>query len=91
MMNSKARILVVDDDPDLLNINSSILQSSGLEVIEAGTGNECISIAREILPDVILLDVNLPDTNDLTSVNRSSRPSPGEHVCDIDLRCRNFL
>jgi len=62
-MNSKARILVVDDDPDLLHINSSILQSSGLEVIEAGTGNECISIAREILPDVILLDVNLPDTN----------------------------
>jgi PAS domain S-box-containing protein len=63
MVNSKARILVVDDDPDLLNINSSILQSSGLEVIEASTGNECISIAREILPDVILLDVNLPDTN----------------------------
>ncbi len=62
-MNSKARILVVDDDPDLLNINSSILQSSGLEVIEAGTGNECISMAREMLPDVILLDVNLPDTN----------------------------
>jgi len=63
MMNSKARILVVDDDPDLLNINASILQSSGLEVVEASTGNECISIAREILPDVILLDVNLPDTN----------------------------
>ena len=62
-MNSKARILVVDDDPDLLNINSTILQSSGLEVIEAGTGNECISIARGILPDLILLDVNLPDMN----------------------------
>ena len=62
-MNSKARILVVDDDPDLLNINSSILQSSGLEVIEASSGNTCISIAREILPDVILLDVNLPDMN----------------------------
>ena len=63
MMNSKARILVVDDDPDLLHINSSILQSTGLEVIEASTGNKCISIAREILPDVILLDVNLPDMN----------------------------
>jgi PAS domain S-box-containing protein len=62
MMNSKARIPVVDDDPDLLNINSSILQSSGLEVIEAGTGNECISIAREI-PYVILIDINLPDTD----------------------------
>jgi len=62
-MNSKARILVVDDDPDLLHINSSILQSAGLEVIEASTGNKCISIAREILPDVILLDVNLPDMN----------------------------
>jgi PAS domain S-box-containing protein len=63
MMHSKARILVVDDDPDLLNINASILQSAGLEVIEASTGNECVSTAREILPDVILLDVNLPDAN----------------------------
>ena len=91
-MNSKARILVVDDDPDLLNINSSILQSSGLEVIEAGTGNECISIAREILPDVILLDVNLPDMNGFDVCKQiKADPSPGEHVCDTDLRCRNFL
>lgn len=61
MITSKAKILCVDDDPDLLNIYVSILRSAGYEVLETSTGNECLRIAQKAHPDLILLDVVLPD------------------------------
>jgi DNA-binding response OmpR family regulator len=61
MTDSKAKVLCVDDDPELLLINSSMLQSAGHQVFAASTGNECLRIAKEKLPEIILLDVVLPD------------------------------
>jgi PAS domain S-box-containing protein len=55
------KILCVDDDPDLLQINTSILRNAGYEVTEAATGEECLRITKEEHPDLILLDVMLPD------------------------------
>jgi PAS domain S-box-containing protein len=61
MTTSKAIILCVDDDPDLLDINSNILQQAGYEVLKASTGNKCLRMTREKRPDLVLLDVILPD------------------------------
>src|SRR2546430_10357518 len=58
-----ARILVVDDDPDILSFVSILLSSSGYEVVEASTGKECLRLVNEKKPDLILLDVILPDIN----------------------------
>ncbi len=55
------KILCVDDDPDLLQINTAILRNAGYEVTEAATGEECLRITKEQHPDLILLDVMLPD------------------------------
>ncbi len=63
MENTKAKILCVEDDIDLLHLNSTILQSAGYEVIEACSGNECLQRIKEIRPDLVLLDVMLPDAN----------------------------
>jgi PAS domain S-box-containing protein len=63
MENPKAKILCVDDDADLLQLNSTILQSAGYEVIEACSGNECLQRIKEIRPDLVLLDVMLPDAD----------------------------
>jgi signal transduction histidine kinase len=54
-------ILCVDDDPDLLQINTAILRNAGYEVTEAVSGEECLRITKEQHPDLILLDVMLPD------------------------------
>lgn len=62
-VEGRSKILCVDDDPDLLLINSHILQSVGYEVLAASTGNDCLRIAKEEHPDLILLDVVLPDIN----------------------------
>ncbi len=61
MITTKAKILCVDDEPDLLNITEDILRSAGFEVIRATTGHECLTLAKKEHPDLILLDVDLPD------------------------------
>ncbi len=53
-------ILVVDDEPHLVDLLTSILEQNDYNVIEAGNGREAISKARELIPDLILLDVMLP-------------------------------
>jgi PAS domain S-box-containing protein len=60
-MNKKTSILVVDDVPVILQAYSEILRSQGYEVWEASTGQEGLQTARERHPDLVLLDVMLPD------------------------------
>lgn len=60
-MDDRFKILVTDDDPDILEINSTVLRNAGYEVYEAATGEECIEMVRRYHPDLVLLDVVLPD------------------------------
>ncbi|MDY3548258.1 response regulator transcription factor [Riemerella anatipestifer] len=55
------RILLIDDEPDILEIISYNLKKEGYEVYTASNGNEGIEKAKEILPHLILLDVMMPD------------------------------
>ncbi|MES2005860.1 MAG: response regulator [Bacteroidota bacterium] len=59
------RILLVDDDTLVIKIYQSILKNSGFELEVATTGNEMLSSLAVKKPDVILLDVILPDHNGL--------------------------
>ena len=56
-----ARILVVDDNAPGRYAVSRTLRKDGFEVIEAATGQEALTLAECELPDLVLLDVNLPD------------------------------
>ena len=58
---NRTRILVVDDQPQALQGISRIIKSAGYQSMEAQTGEECLSLAAEFQPDLILLDVVLPD------------------------------
>ncbi len=57
------RVLVVDDNPVVLVGVSELLRTAGYEVLEARSGGDAMRLARERVPDLILLDVMLPDTN----------------------------
>jgi len=60
-MKEGIKILIVDDDPDVLFATTRILTSEGYQVRNASSGDECRAMVDEYRPDLILLDVVLPD------------------------------
>jgi CheY-like chemotaxis protein len=54
------KILVVDDEPDLLKTVTFRLQKAGYDTIEATDGQEAIALIQEQRPDLIILDLRLP-------------------------------
>ena len=62
-MSQPAKILIVDDNPMVLFAMVHLLKSEGYSVLEAKTGEECLALARAEQPDLVLLDVMLPDVN----------------------------
>jgi two-component system alkaline phosphatase synthesis response regulator PhoP len=61
----RQRILVVDDEPDLVELVAFNLKAEGYEVITASTGVEALNQARSALPDLIVLDLMLPELDGL--------------------------
>jgi two-component system alkaline phosphatase synthesis response regulator PhoP len=61
------KILLVDDDPDLIEAVSLQLQAAGLETIEAFNGEEGLAKARSENPDLIVLDVMMPVKDGFTA------------------------
>ena len=59
-MNSKKRILLVEDDEFLAELYSTKLTLEGYEVVHAADGEKAVKIVGEAMPDLILLDVVLP-------------------------------
>lgn len=76
-----ARILVVEDDPQLASLSMGVLERAGYEVLVAHTGAEGVRISREKLPDLTILDFELPDMDaievlDLLREGAVRTPSP---------------
>ncbi|MEH2378002.1 MAG: response regulator [Nostoc sp.] len=59
----KKNILVVDDTPDNLRLLSAMLTAQGFEVRKALNGKMALTACQMVLPDVILLDINMPEMN----------------------------
>ncbi len=59
--SKRPRILVVDDEPQILRFLGTSLKAHGYEVLEAATGGEGVELARQEQPDLIILDLGLPD------------------------------
>lgn len=59
-MSNPAKILIVDDDPDIIKATSRVLESRGYRVITALNGEECLEKVREERPDLIILDLLMP-------------------------------
>jgi DNA-binding response OmpR family regulator len=55
------RILVIDDDHEILDLTSAVLRDGGYRVFAASSGREGIAMARAENPDLILLDINMDD------------------------------
>src|SRR5581483_10444382 len=64
---SAARILVVDDEPQIRRILRMALTGAGYQVDDAKTGEEALRKVREYRPDLVLLDINMPGMGGLAT------------------------
>ena len=69
------RVLLVDDDPDTLRLVSIMLQRQGYDVGAASSGTHALSMIEKEQPDLILLDVMMPDIDGF-EVARRIRSNP---------------
>lgn len=70
----KRRILIVDDEPDILQVLTARLQNAGYGVIKSSSGQDAIALAKKERPDLIVLDVMMPgvDGGDVAHVLQNS-------------------
>ena len=77
-----ARILIIEDNENNLYLESFILQKSGHEIIQARNGETGIALAAQTLPDLILLDIQLPGMDGYT-VAEELRKNPAINAVPI--------
>lgn len=67
--NTVKKILIADDEPDILEIIQYNLQNEGYEVATAKNGNQAIEQAKHFNPDLIILDIMMPGKNGIEVCN----------------------
>lgn len=68
--NEGATILVVDDEPALIDMTRDALEREGFTVLEAVNGMEAVQKTRDLLPDLVLLDVMMPELDGFNALKR---------------------
>jgi two-component system OmpR family response regulator len=87
MSEPEARLVVVDDEPNIRELLSTSLRFAGFEVHAAGDGASALKLVREVEPDLVVLDVMLPDMDGFT-VTRRMRAT-GQHTPVLFLTARD--
>jgi two-component system OmpR family response regulator len=83
----EARLLVVDDEPNIRELLATSLRFAGFEVHAAADGGSALRLARQVQPDMLVLDVMLPDMDGFT-VTRRLREK-GQHMPVLFLTARD--
>ncbi len=69
-MTAQSKLLVVDDEPSLQDIVATSMRFLGYDVSVAATGREAVRVASDVRPDLIILDIMLPDFDGLEVMRR---------------------
>jgi len=72
----RGKVLIVDDEPNIIKAVTRLLHKEGLELLSAETGAQALSILENTLIDVMLLDVMLPDINGLDVLRHAKQIDP---------------
>ncbi|MEC9413307.1 MAG: response regulator [Pseudomonadota bacterium] len=78
-MSLERKILIVDDDPIIILELSTVLKSLG-DIYVANSGASAIATAKDIIPDIILLDIGLPDIDGFDVLNELSHNDQLRHI-----------
>jgi two-component system alkaline phosphatase synthesis response regulator PhoP len=80
MKKSDIKILLVDDEPDILEIVGYNLKSEGYQVFTAKNGAEGVKTARKVIPHLILLDIMMPEMDGIEACEKIRKIKELEHV-----------
>ena len=75
----KTRLLIVDDEERIIKILSKILKEEGYDVLTASTGEDGVALAEKAVPEIVLMDLNLPGISGIEAIRRIRHKHPG--VC----------
>jgi len=73
-------VLIVDDDARNRKLARDVLNLAGLETLEAANGEDAIALAREQLPDLVLMDLRLPDLDGGEALRRLKAEPETAHI-----------
>ena len=77
------KILVVDDAAFMRMRCKKLLSQSGFDVVEAATGAQAVEVYKESRPDVVLLDITMPDMDGLTALKELKKLDPNVKVAMV--------
>jgi DNA-binding response OmpR family regulator len=95
--------VIVDDDADIRALIAELLRQSGFEVTEAASGTDGIAAVRELEPDVVTLDLNLPDLDGIEVCRRireitdayvvmlTARPDEIDRLMGLEIGADDYL
>lgn len=86
---SPGKILIVDDEPDIVEFITYNLKSKGYNIVTAHDGAEAIRKAKEFRPDLILMDVMMPNKDGIQAVRELRQLPDFEHTAIIFLTALN--
>ncbi len=87
MSERRERLLVVDDEPLNIAVLRGILGKAGYEVMSAADGNEALDLARSQRPDLVLLDVMMPEVSGFDACRMLKRDGATAHIPVIFVTC----
>lgn len=88
-MEEKVKILLVDDEQDILDFLSYNLSKEGYEVLTASNGNDAIQIAKKELPKLIILDVMMPELDGMETCRQMREIPQLKEIIIAFLTARN--
>jgi DNA-binding response OmpR family regulator len=87
-MNRRARVLVVDDEPNIVLSLEFLLQREGYEVAVARDGTQALAMAAAAPPDLVILDLMLPDVDGFEVCRRLREAAPARDLAIVLLTAR---
>jgi two-component system response regulator VicR len=75
-----AKIMVVDDEPDIRKLVEKILKKQGHRVVKCGSGLECLERLADEKPDLVILDVMMPELDGWETYRRIIKQNPKQRV-----------
>ncbi len=87
---SAKKVLVVDDEPDTLELVKLVLESAGFKTMLATSGKEALKLAEASKPDLVLLDIMMPDMDGWEVFRKLKEKDPAIPIAILTAKAQNI-